>query len=168
MDVSSFVPIRLGIERLEGDHDEEGDQVKGRVLPCVVVEAYSVGEEGTLSDREVVDLPTAVLEGAELEHVGGQEVDLLLVAPCDEDVVVVPQGDPWGLEEVDALGPLVGEDLGHHACVGDQVGDQHGNVGDRGERDGEGEGDPSDWDLEGVEWGEELDGETVPVTLMAG
>lgn len=38
MDVSSFVPIHLGIVL------REGDQEKGRVLPCVVVEAYSAGE----------------------------------------------------------------------------------------------------------------------------
>ena len=71
------------------------------------------------------------------------------MAPCDEDVVVAPRVDPWG--EVDALAPWAGEDLGHHACVGGQVRDRHGNEGGRGERDGEGEGDPSDWDSEGVE-----------------
>ena len=74
MDVSSFVPIRLGIVHPEGGHDGEGVQERGRVLPCVVVAAYSVGEEGILLDHDVVDLPMEDLEGAELERVGAGDL----------------------------------------------------------------------------------------------
>ena len=160
MEVSSSVPILecgLGIVHQAVD-DEEGGQERERALRDEEG-AYSVEEE-SLSDHEVADHPTEVLVGVELEHAEAE--DLLSVDPCDVDEAdprdevapldevaprdeVAPQDDPL---EGDALDPWGAEDLGYHACVEGQVWE---HVGGREARGGEGEGDPSDWDSEGVE-----------------